>query len=78
MMTNYKLHNELNDLQKELSNIRSIQDNLINKHLEYGYVTYATHKKTGIVYDREWLEQRTYAIQERMSEVRFEIDMIDK
>ena len=73
-----KLHNELNDLQKELTNIRSIQKNLINKHLEYGYVTYATHKKTGIVYDKDWLEQRTYTIQARMSEVRLEIDMMDK
>jgi endonuclease III-like uncharacterized protein len=71
MKSMYSLHEELNSIEKELNNIKDIQDNLVDKHL-----TYATHKQTGIVYDTKVLGERVYAIEERMQEIKFDIQNI--
>ena len=65
------LHDELNTIEKELRNIQNIQENLVDKHL-----TYATHKQTDIVYDTKVLGERVYAIEERMQEIKFDIQNI--
>lgn len=71
MRTMGNLHDELDNIEKELKSIHKIQSKLVDKHL-----TYATHKETGIVYDTKILGERVYAIEERMSEIKFEIQNI--
>ena len=46
---------------------------LLSKQLENKWMTYATHRETGIVYDTEILDRQVMDIKEEMEQVKKEL-----
>jgi len=47
---------------------------LLSKQLENKWMTYATHRETGIVYDTEILDRQVMQIKDELEEVKKELD----
>ena len=63
-----KLMTRLDRLEAELKNHL-----LLSKQLENKWMTYASHRETGIVYDTAILDQQVMDIREEMEEVKKEL-----
>lgn len=63
-----KLMTRLDRLEAELKNHL-----LLSKQLENKWMTYASHRETGIVYDTAVLDQQVMDIREEMEEVKKEL-----
>ena len=64
-----KLMTRLDTLEQQLKNHL-----LISKQLENKWMTYATHRETGIVYDTAILDQQVMQIKDEIAEVKTELD----
>ncbi len=47
---------------------------LLSKQLENKWMTYATHRETGIVYDTATLDQQVMKLRDELEEVKKELD----
>ena len=47
---------------------------LLSKQLENKWMTYATHRETGIVYDTEILDRQVMNLRDELEEVKKELD----
>ena len=63
-----KLMTRLDRLEVELKNHL-----LLSKQLENKWMTYASHRETGLVYDTAVLDQQVIALKEEMDEVKKEL-----
>ena len=63
-----KLMTRLDTLEQQLKNHL-----LLSKQLENKWMTYATHRETGIVYDTEILDRQVMDIKEEMEQVKKEL-----
>jgi hypothetical protein len=63
-----KLMTRLDRLEGELKNHL-----LLSKQLENKWMTYASHRETGLVYDTAVLDQQVIALKEEMDEVKKEL-----
>jgi hypothetical protein len=63
-----KLMTRLDRLEGELKNHL-----LLSKQLENKWMTYASHRETGIVYDTAVLDQQVIALKEEMDEIKKEL-----
>lgn len=63
-----KLMTRLDRLEAELKNHL-----LLSKQLENKWMTYASHRETGIVYDTAILDQQVMDIKEEMEQVKKEL-----
>lgn len=63
-----KLMTRLDRLEAELKNHL-----LLSKQLENKWMTYASHRETGIVYDTAVLDQQVIALKEEMDEIKKEL-----
>ena len=64
-----KLMTRLDTLEQQLKNHL-----LLSKQLENKWMTYATHRETGIVYDTAILDQQVMQIKDEIAEVKMELD----
>lgn len=63
-----KLMTRLDRLEAELKNHL-----LLSKQLENKWMTYASHRETGLVYDTAVLDQQVIALKEEMDEIKKEL-----
>jgi predicted phage-related endonuclease len=63
-----KLMTRLDTLEQQLKNHL-----LLSKQLENKWMTYATHRETGIVYDTDILDRQVMDIKEEMEQVKKEL-----
>ena len=63
-----KLMTRLDRLEQQLKNHL-----MLSKQLENKWMTYATHRETGIVYDTEILDRQVMDIKEEMEQVKKEL-----
>jgi len=63
-----KLMTRLDTLEQQLKNHL-----MLSKQLENKWMTYATHRETGIVYDTEILDRQVMDIKEEMEQVKKEL-----
>lgn len=63
-----KLMTRLDRLEGELKNHL-----LLSKQLENKWMTYASHRETGLVYDTAVLDQQVIALKEEMDEIKKEL-----
>jgi len=64
-----KLMTRLDRLEGELKNHL-----MLSKQLENKWMTYASHRETGIVYDTAILDQQVMQIKDEIAEVKTELD----
>ena len=64
-----KLMTRLDTLEQQLKNHL-----LLSKQLENKWMTYATHRETGIVYDTDILDRQVIKIRDEIEEVKKELD----
>jgi len=64
-----KLMTRLDTLEQQLKNHL-----MLSKQLENKWMTYATHRETGIVYDTAILDQQVMQIKDAIAEVKKELD----
>ena len=64
-----KLMTRLDTLEQQLKNHL-----LLSKQLENKWMTYATHRETGIVYDTAILDQQVMQIKDEIVEIKKELD----
>lgn len=64
-----KLMTRLDSLEQQLKNHL-----MLSKQLENKWMTYATHRETGIVYDTAILDQQVMQIKDEIAEVKKELD----
>jgi len=64
-----KLMTRLDTLEQQLKNHL-----MLSKQLENKWMTYATHRETGIVYDTAILDQQVMQIKDEIAEVKTELD----
>jgi len=64
-----KLMTRLDTLEQQLKNHL-----MLSKQLENKWMTYATHRETGIVYDTAILDQQVMQIKDEIAEVKKELD----
>jgi predicted phage-related endonuclease len=63
-----KLMTRLDRLEQQLKNHL-----MLSKQLENKWMTYATHRETGIVYDTDILDRQVMDIKEEMEQVKKEL-----
>jgi len=63
-----KLMTRLDTLEQQLKNHL-----MLSKQLENKWMTYATHRETGIVYDTDILDRQVMDIKEEMEQVKKEL-----
>lgn len=64
-----KLMTRLDTLEQQLKNHL-----MLSKQLENKWMTYASHRETGIVYDTAILDQQVMQIKDEIAEVKTELD----
>ena len=64
-----KLMTRLDTLEQQLKNHL-----MLSKQLENKWMTYATHRETGIVYDTAILDQQVMQIKDEIVEIKKELD----
>jgi len=64
-----KLMTRLDTLEQQLKNHL-----MLSKQLENKWMTYASHRETGIVYDTAILDQQVMQIKDEIAEVKKELD----
>jgi len=64
-----KLMTRLDTLEQQLKNHL-----MLSKQLENKWMTYASHRETGIVYDTAILDQQVMQIKDKIAEVKTELD----
>ena len=64
-----KLMTRLDSLEQQLKNHL-----MLSKQLENKWMTYATHRETGIVYDTAILDQQVMQIKDEIAEIKTELD----
>jgi len=64
-----KLMTRLDTLEQQLKNHL-----MLSKQLENKWMTYASHRETGIVYDTAILDQQVMQIKDEIAEVKMELD----
>ena len=64
-----KLMTRLDTLEQQLKNHL-----MLSKQLENKWMTYASHRETGIVYDTAILDQQVMQIKDEIAEIKKELD----
>lgn len=64
-----KLMTRLDTLEQQLKNHL-----MLSKQLENKWMTYASHRETGIVYDTAILDQQVMQIKDEIAEIKTELD----
>ena len=64
-----KLMNKLDSAEQRLSNVVSITSKLTHK-----WMTYASHRETGLVYDTQVLDEQVLNIRKEIEEIRKKLD----